>query len=657
MLAAIGLALSAGAGAEPDASELLDLSIEELANLKIRSASRLEESVRETPAAVFVITADEIRRSGVTSIPEALRLAPGVEVARRNTYEWSISIRGFNGDLSNKLLVLIDGRSVYSPLYAGVFWDAQDTLLEDVERIEIISGPGGTLWGANAVNGVINILTRQARDTTGGYGELLGGNEDRMIGGFRFGGEIGKRGHARAYVRHVDRDSSRAMTGGTAVDDAQSSRAGFRADWDTSAADRLTATGDVYAGTAEGIFPEKFTIGTVPTQTIRDEVSISGANLLGRWQRNLGVDSDLQLQFYVDRTKRDVPNIFDETRDTLDLDFQHRLPVAGRHDFLWGLTFRQTRDGIGNTTIVRFEPASRSTERYGAFFQDRVALVADELDLTIGSKLESNEYTGFEYQPSLRLSWHPDHRHTVWGALSRAVRIPSRLDDDLLLTVPFEFPGSPLPVYVVVEGRDDFQAEELVAAEAGYRFQPSDVLSLDVALFHNDYEKLQTVEPDPPFVVTDPPAHLIIPAHLDNGMRGNSVGGTVAANWQPRARWRVRLQYSHIDLDLQTTAGSQAAGSPSTAGNSPRHQAAAHAFVDLSRDVTLYAGLRYVDELPSQGVDAYVAADVNVQWALRPDFAISLAIRNLADDTHPEFGSSGASLIERSAYLKLDWSF
>jgi iron complex outermembrane recepter protein len=653
----VGALAGTRAGAEPDPSDLLDLSIEELASLEVTSASRIAESLRDAPASIFVITADEIRRSGVTSIPEALRLAPGVEVARRSAYEWSVSIRGFNSDLANKLLVLIDGRSVYSPLYAGVFWDVQDTLLEDIERIEIVSGPGGTLWGANAVNGVINIITRGAGETQGGYGELLGGNEDELIAGFRYGGTIGDGVAARAYVKHVERDSSMARTGQDAVDGMRMSRAGFRLDWDAADSDRFTVVGDLHAGETDGMFSDLFTIGTLPTGTFRDVVDLSGANLLGRWERHLEERGELQLQAIYERTERDIPNTYDETRDTVDLDFQHHLPVGTRQDLLWGLTYRETRDDIGTTLFANFVPARRSFKQYGVFVQDRVALVPDSLYLTVGTKLSDNDYSGFENQPSVRLAWHPDGRQTVWTAVSRAVRIPARLDEDLVLTIPFELPGLPIPVYFVANGTADIASEELVAYEAGWRFQQSEALSFDVAVFHNDYDKLQTNEPDDPvFVLVPPTPHIIVPSHLDSNMRGESVGGTFVANWQPVTRWRTRFQYSYLDLELGITPGSLAVDSPNIEGNSPRHQAAIHSFLDLPHDLSLYAGVRYVDDLPNQSIDAYTAVDANLSWRVRPNLEATLAVQNLTDDSHPEFIAAG-NLIERSAYLRLDWFF
>lgn len=646
------------AAAQPNTADLLDLSIEELSNLRITSVSRQEENLRDSPAAVFVITADEIRRSGVTSIPEALRLAPGVEVARRSAYEWSISIRGFNSDLSNKLLVLIDGRTVYSPLFAGVFWDVQDMLLEDVERIEVISGPGGTLWGANAVNGVINVITRDAGDTVGGYGELLAGNEERVIAGIRYGGTIGGQIAARAYARHVDRDSSEAPTGGDAIDAMRMSRAGFRLDWEAGQADRFMIQGELYDGETDGVFNDTFTIGTLPSGTFRDAVDIAGANLLSRWNRRLDAGSDLQLQFYYDHTRRDIPNVYDERRDTLDLDFQHRLQLGGRQDFLWGLAFRDSRDDICNTQFAAFDPPSRTRQRFGTFFQDRIELLPERLFLTIGSKFGHNDYTGFEYQPNVRLAWHPSERQTVWSAVSRGVRIPSRLDDDLILTIPVSAPGIPIPFYFVVTGRDEVRSEELLAYEAGYRIQLHENLSFDFAAFYNEYDRLQTNEPDAPIVVLTPPLpHIIVPSHLANNMEGESVGGTFSANWQVLPDWRMRLQYAYLDVDLRTVAPSQDVSSPGVAGNSPRHQAAMHSFMDLPHDFAFYTGIRYVSELPHQQVDSYVATDINLSWRFRPNAEASLAVQNLTDDTHPEFEFGAGNLVERSAYLKIQWTF
>ncbi len=639
------------AAAQQDTSSLLDLSIEELSNLRVTSASRVEESLRDAAAAVFVITADDIRRSGVTSIPEALRLAPGVEVARQGTHSWSISIRGFNSDITNKLLVLIDGRSVYSPLFAGVFWDVQDTLLEDIDRIEVISGPGGALWGANAVNGVINIITRSARGTGGGFAEVLGGDQDQLIAGLRYGGTIGEDIAGRFYLKYADRDA-----GGSSLDALQLAQGGFRLDWGSEDADLFTVQGDLYDGREPGEFRGPFTLGTVPAGTFRDKVDLEGANLLTRWKRKFGEDSDLSLQVYYDHTGRNIPGTYDESRDTFDVDFQHHSRIGERNDFLWGAGFRNTSDSIGNTLFATFTPDHRVDQTFSLFVQDRITLQSDKLFLTVGSKFEDNDYTGSEVQPSLRFAWHVNEQQTFWAAASRAVRIPSRLDADLQLTAPITVPGIPFPLYINVNGNHDFKSEELLAYEAGYRIQSRENLSFDIAAFRNEYDRLQTTEPEPPiFVLVPPLPYIILPNALANGMEGHSTGGTFVANWQPAASWRLRFQYAYLDLELQNKPTSQDASSTRIAGNSPRHQVAIHSFLDLPHDLSLYAGLRYVDELPNQGTDSYTAVDANLGWRPRNNLRAFIAVQNLTDDGHVEFGA--ANEIERTAYLKIVWTF
>jgi iron complex outermembrane receptor protein len=656
LIATIGwLAACYGAAAQ-DVAELLDLSIEELATLRVTSVSRLEESLSDAPASIFVITAEEIRRSGVTSLADALRLAPGVEVARRGTQEWSITIRGFNSDLANKLLVLIDGRSVYSPLYAGVFWDVQDTLLEDVERIEVISGPGGTLWGANAVNGVINIITRSPADTEGAFVELGGGNEERGFAGFRYGGTLGKDIAARAYVKYFDRDSSEQIGGGDGIDGSHLAQAGFRTERQSGESSHFTLQGDVYGGASAGVFRDAFTLGTLPAGSTEGESDVAGANVLGRWDRDLD-NGDLTLQIYYDYTRRDIPNTYKESRDTFDIDFQHHWALGDRNDVLWGVGFRRSSDELDNTLFASFEPASRDDQTWSAFFQDKIELVNERLFLMLGSKFEDNDYTGFETQPNVRLSWRIDERRTFWTAASRAVRIPSRLDSDLRLTLPFPIPGIPFPVYVTAAGNPDIDSERLTAYEAGYRMQAGDALSFDLAVFHNDYEDLQTVEPQMPiFVLVPPLPYILLPNLLDSRMTGESSGATFFANWQPAARWRLRFQYSRFDLDLETEPGSLDPQRPNLTGNSPEDQLGIYAFAELPRNLSLYTGIRYVDELPNQAIESYTAVDVNLAWQPRERMRASIAVQNLNDSRHLEF-RDGANQIERSASIKVTFSF
>jgi iron complex outermembrane receptor protein len=651
-------AFAGGAGAADSTFDLAELSLEELAEIRVTTVSRVEEYLHDAAASAFVITNDEIRRSGVTSIAEALRLAPGVEVARRNAHAWSVSIRGFNGDLANKLLVLIDGRSVYSPLYAGVFWDVQDTLLEDVDRIEVIAGPGGTLWGANAVNGIINIITKSAEDTQSGFAEIGGGNEEQGTIGLRFGGAIGENVSARTYFRMTDRDSTKRPSGMDGTDGLRIARSGFRVDWQQNDVDQLTLQGDVYSGDKDGEFLGDFTLGSLPAGTIRDEISLAGGNLLGRWSRRVSDASDLALQVYYDYTRRDIPNTYGEKRDTFDIDFQHHMIAGDRHEIVWGAGFRRTGDQLKNSTFASFAPEARTDRTWSAFLQDEIELRADSVFLTLGSKFERNDYTGTETQPSIRLSWRINERQTFWSAVSRAVRIPSRLDADLRLTVPVSIDSIPFPVYIVVDGNDAFIAEKLLAREAGYRVRIGDDLSLDLAVFHNTYDRIQTTEPETPVLVLTPPApYAILPNVLENGMEGTSEGGTLSLVWQPADRFSTRFQYSRLDMELANKPGSLGNATSGAEGNSPKHQLGVHSFLDLPHDLSLYAGIRYVDELPEQQVEDYAALDVSLRWTVSERLLTSLTVRNVNDSQHREFRSGGGNLLERDALLRVSWSF
>jgi iron complex outermembrane receptor protein len=634
---------------------LFDLSIEELGQVRVTTVSRRPEEQRLAAASVFVITAEDIRRSGVTSIPEALRLAPGVEVARHGASDWTISIRGFSSDLSNKLLVLIDGRSVYSPLFAGVFWDVQDTLLADIERIEVVSGPGGTLWGANAVNGVINIITRSAADTQGSFAELAAGNEDELIAGFRHGWTIGETLSARAYVRHVERDAAQFGSGAAAADDWRTSRAGFALEWQPNDADRINLRADAYVARSGSLILPAFERGTLPGPRVPGTTELDGHDVVLDWRRTIAEDSGFTLLAYYDHTDRQIPNSFNEARNTLDVAFQYDMRDRGRHDLQWGGELRSTEDDIGNTLFATFLPASRKDDTLSAFVQDRIALHDDRLYLTIGAKLEHNNYTGREQQPNVRLTWFPSDRHTVWSAVSRAVRVPARLNTDLELFAPIG-PLNGVPFFVNVRGSPAFESEEVVSYEAGYRLRASAKLTLDFALFDNYYDHLQTQEPGSFTVVPGPPQYLVLPAGLANLMEGEVYGGTVAVTWQPVPRWRMQLNYAHLEMDLRLKPGGADNGALSVAGNSPRNQVAVRSYVDLPGAFSLYSGVRYVADLPGPGVPSYTAVDWGLEWrpADRP-LRAALTVQNANDARHIEFG--GGVYVERSSVLRLERRF
>ncbi|HEX5764642.1 MAG TPA: TonB-dependent receptor [Woeseiaceae bacterium] len=638
------------------AAELFERTIEELGELRVISVSRRSESLRQAASSIHVITAEDIRRSGYSTIPEVLRLAPGVEVARDGAHSWTISIRGFTSDLSNKLLVLIDGRSVYSPLFAGVFWDAQDTLLQDIERIEVISGPGGTLWGANAVNGVINIITRSASETEGTFVELGTGDEEQLSVGVRHGFSVSEDMSARAYLKYADRDASQFPSGEDGVDDMSMTQGGFRLDWERDAATQVTLQGDVYDAELGAMVRGDFTLGTLPGPDTPGNVDISGHNLLARWRRDLAGGSDIRLQAYYDHTTRNIPGSFNEGRDTLDVDFQHHFLAAERHDIVWGAGFRWTSDQLDNTLFASFVPDERTDQTVSLFFQDRIGLWDDRASLTIGTKLENNDYTDFEVQPNVRATWNVTERHMLWAAISRAVRIPARLNTDLKLTAPVDVPGVDVPLYVMVSGNKGYESEELVATEMGYRAAFTQDLSLDLNLYYNQYDRLQTQEVGDITLVPDPPpGYLVLPATLANGMEGDTYGGTLVANWQPAAYWRLQFQYAYLEMDLELKPGSVNEDALSIAGNSPTHQAAVHAFLQLPYNLDVYAGVRYTDELPALGVPDYTAVDISIGWQATERLRTSLTVHNLNDDTHLEFG--GGNLIERSARLVAVFTF
>jgi iron complex outermembrane receptor protein len=640
--AALALALLpdlARAGAPSD-QPLTALSVEELVNLEVTTVSKKAEPRLRAAAAVYVITREEILRSGATTIPEALRLAPGVEVARLDSHTWAISIRGFNSTTANKLLVLLDGRSLYTPLYSGVFWDVQDTLLEDVERIEVVAGPGGALWGANAVNGVINIITRRADESQGGLLAVGGGTEERAFGAARYGGRLGERAHARGYLKGSERGADVLADGRDAGDAWRSAQGGFRVDWQEGD-DALTAQGDAYSG-----------------KLLDGATGVGGGNLLARWERTLSARDTLQVQAYWDHTDRRLARTLAAHRDTWDVDLQHHLALPGRHDVVWGLGWRVTSDDNENSAVVAFLPARRTDHLFSAFAQDEIALWGDRASLTLGSKVEHNDYTGFEVQPSLRLATYPSERQTWWAALSRAVRTPSRLDSDLVITSPIPLPGGQPPAVLVIRGDPDIESEKLLAYEAGWRLQPTERVLVDLALFHNRYTDLRSNEPEPTVVVPTPTPHILFASHLANGLLGTARGATLAVQWSAGTALLLRSSYTRLDLDLHARAGStDRSTARSTEGSSPHHQLGLASYLTLPRHAFASAVVRWVDELPAVGVDDYASLDVALGWQPSARLELSLVGQDLLDDHHREFARAGSRELQRGVYLKAAWRF
>ncbi len=619
------LLASAAFSAEPQRfPDLADLSIEELGNIQVTSVSKHAERLLDAPAAIFVITGEDIRRSGATRLPEALRLAPSLEVARASASSYAISARGFNNTIDNKLLVLIDGRVVYTPLFSGVFWDAQDVMLEDVERIEVISGPGAALWGANAVNGVINVITRRSSDTQGGYAYGHSGNLERGYGA-RYGSTLDSGASYRVYARFFDVFNTSRADGVTASDAWGKGQVGFRSDWGTTA-NGFTLQGDVYRGKLD--------------QAMGDDSSISGNNLLGRWNRDLAEWGQLRLQSYFEHTERDIPGIFAERLNVFDVEFQHGLRAIGAHRPTWGGGYRYGDDRVTNSAVVAFLPADRGLRWSNVFAQDEIAL-EDNLRLSLGGKFENNYYTGTEFLPSARLAWKPRPERLVWGAVSRAIRAPSRIDRDLF--VPAR-PGP--PAMPALDGGPDFVSEVVKVFEVGYRAQPSPYATYSISLFHNIYDKLRSVEPIPGGDTV-----------LGNKMEGTGDGIEAWGNYQAARNWRLSAGgfFLRQRLRLKPDSGDT---NVSLAGNDPKRQFMLRSSLNLPDSAELDVGIRYVAALPNPSVPAYTAVDARLAWRLRREFELAVVGQNLFDPGHPEFGNAAArSEMARGGYVKLKWYF
>lgn len=634
---------------------LKHLSIEQLMDIEVTSVSRAPETLSSAAAAVSVITNEDIRRSGATTIPEALRGVPGLHVARRNSDSWAVSSRAFSSITSEKLLVLSDSRSIYTPLVSGVNWDVQDYLMEDIERIEVIRGPGASLWGSNAVNGVINITTKHARNTQGTFLSAAVGTEELGSTAARYGGKLGESGFFRVFGQYSERDAT-FKPGSPSSDDWRIGHAGVRADWDASSSDALTLQADLYSANIGQFAPSISVIGR-PGPTGDLEVRAAGGNVLGRWRRELGSGSDLQLRAYFDRAHRDDPSFHDDL-DTFDLDLQHRYLPSARHEIVWGLNYRYTDNNNRGKGLFAVEPENSRDQLIGGFVQDQFTL-SDALRLTVGTKLEHNDFSGFEVQPSLRLAWDVAPGQNAWAAVSRAVRVPTRLERDI--AVEATPPGS--NPRAVLLGNDDFDAEELIAYELGYRWQPLEVLGLDLALFHNRYQGLASLEFGTPTL--DPSSGVVtFPVLNRNLTDARSQGAELLATFWARDNWRLIASYSYIYLDMQQHGDDLNRG-VFLEGATPRQQFSLRSLLDLPGRLQLDAQFRHSTELTREpdivsgaGIDAYSELDVRLAWQATEQVEVSLVGQNLLHDHHVEFGTPEArGEIERSVYGKAAWRF
>jgi iron complex outermembrane receptor protein len=606
--------------------DLKRLSIEELARIDVTSVSRRPEQLSRTAAAISVVTQEDIHRSGAVMLADALRLADAVDVARVNGNTWGISTRGFNINSANKLLVLVDGRSTYSSLFGGTFWDVQDTVLGDLDRIEVIRGPGGTMWGANAVNGVINIISKPASDTQGASLTLTAGGNDRAIASARYGGSIGS-GHFRVYGKYRMRESQALANGQDARDELRFGQGGFRIDSAQPARIRWSVFGDLYRGTNG--FAD------------RPDGDVAGGSLVGRVSRDLG-GGQFSLQAFYEGSYRRVPLQFEETRHAGEIDAQHTF-TRGRHRVMFGSTLRAYRSDDLGSAGFHFVPQVRTGWIASGFVQDEVTLATDRAFLTVGSKIGRNNFTGLELQPNVRLRVHPDRHSTAWAAVSRAIRLPTRFDNDLRLV-------NPSTGALVLTASDDFEAESVVAVEGGYRLVPHPRLSLDAAVFTNGYERLRSQE------LTFTPAPLLV---LDNELNARTHGVEVASTFQAAPNWRLHGSYAWLHKTLTFDPNSTDPTGGIFEGNDPSHLGRVRSYLDLPKGFAVDAFLRLVSARPAPVVKAHAEADLRLGWRVRPAWELSIVGTDLLNARHEELASPSAPRysFRRSIFARSIWHF
>jgi iron complex outermembrane receptor protein len=674
--ALVGTTAFGASASELSSTDLAELSLEELMDIPVYSVSKRKQALSDSAAAIYVLTSDDIRRSGATTIPEALRYVPGMEVGHIDSNIWAITSRGFNERFANKLLVMIDGRSVYTPLFAGTYWDVQDYLLEDIDRIEVIRGPGGTLWGSNAVNGVINIITKNAADTQGVYGSTGGGTEEKLFGGARYGGKFAENGYYRVYGKYNDRGAFDATDGGNADDEWESGQGGFRMDWGPTEDDTLMVKGDMYTGDRHNI--QSAALPTPPySETFKEKSTVNGGNIELRWTRKLAENSTVEVQAYYDRTER-YDDGFDEERDTIDLEFKHNITLFERNELIWGGGYRWTNDDINDEFSVDFDPNNRDRNLVNAFVQNETRLLEDSLRLTLGLKVEHNEYTDWEFQPNARALWEPAERHTIWGAVSAAVRTPSRAENDITITgavlppgfPPPGFPGPPdptVPTYLQLLGNSGFDSENLIAYELGYRTAVGEKLFIDIAAYFNDYDDLRTIS------ITETPGlgngiecvpgeYCAIQFSAGNKMDGHTYGVEVALDWFLTDWWRVRSGYTYMDMDLDLHGNASATDtlSKGAEGASPHNKVFVRNWVELPWNLEFDSNLSYTDNLPSVNVGSYFNLDLILAWKPAENWEWTLVGQNLLENNHREFGSSDfvpteATKVPRGMYFKITY--
>lgn len=630
-----------------------DVTMEQLVNMNVSSVARRDQKLYKTPAAVYVVTRDDVRRSGADNLAELLRMVPGIQVAQVESSKWAVSARGFNSTVANKMLVMVDGRTIYNMEWSGTYWDMNEVPLDTIERIEVIRGPGATMWGANAVNGVINILTRKAEKTLGRSVEVSGGSMANSVTA-RIGAELAQGLEGRFEIHEQYQPALVQADGSSAYDAGHTLRMGARLDWQPQSADSIYVHGDYYRGSED---QREFGMDLVP---IQDQTTNYGGYALARWEHRMHA-SDTALQFYFDSQNRH--EILDDGHDgILDVDFQHHVPLA-RHEITWGAAVRVNRDHMHGQTAVMNHPHHELLQ-YSGFFQDEYSLVPQRLVLTAGTKLHWNNYTHTEWQPSVRLLWTPDNNHSIWAAISRPVRTPSFRDRDLNLVLPLASPY-PFPMYTNLNGNLQFKSENAVSYEAGYRQKLTSTLSVDVASFFTHYNGLETDMTGQPGMVYAPIPAIIVPITFTNQGKANTQGIETLLSWTPVSTVHMTASYTWLEGHVSVSDPSAIADLPWA---TPRNTLAARADWDFSHHWTLAANLYSVSRTPidptnmlDTTVPAYERLDVGLSYAVADHLFFRAGGRNLLQPRHIEFNAqdnyTNSSEIPRSVYGKLEWKF
>jgi iron complex outermembrane recepter protein len=663
VLLAIGLGVPFSTPAQISTPrDLTQYSLEDLMNVQVTSVSKREQKLSKAGAAVYVINQEDIRQSGATNIPDLLRMVPGIHVAQINAHTWAISIRGFTDKYGDKVLVMIDGRSVYSPLSSGVDWDQQDVPLEDIDRIEVIRGPGGTVWGANAVNGVINIITKSSKATPGGLITAGAGSQEAAQGLIQYGGGVGGKGAYRVFGDYANLGNSPAPTAEPVTDGWHKSHLGFRSDWELSPKDTMTVQGDLFqsreAQTIDTIF-----LNDLPREAIfDDQITVGAGNVLGRWDHALSNGSGTSLQVYYDGYNRRERGI-GEHRNTVDVDFQHHLTLGSRNNIEWGGGYRVTSDNITPGYATFYVPTRRTDNLFSTFVQDEIRLTST-LGLTLGTKVEHNSYTGLEYEPSGQLVWSLTDRQTLWASASRAIREPARADFNIradVALIPLDNGGFGI---VELTGTPNRKAERLYDFEVGYRAQITPRLSLDISTFSSYYHGLQTQEPTDPFFTMDPPPlHLLIPVIFADNAHAHNYGAEAFANWSVNHRWRISPGYSFLQMHVAGDPSTQDPAAGAIAYESPKHQFQIRSFLNLTRRLEWDATVFQVGGLKDGGdgpTSSYTRLDSRLGWRAGESLELSIVGQNLLSPAHAEYHDTFSilhSLMARSVFGKVTWRF